>query len=74
MIAAVGKSGAGTRFISSSMVQRGLCSRWRQASITSPRLCGGTLVAMPTAIPEEPFTSRLGSRDGRISGSDSEPS
>ena len=29
-------------------------------SITSPRLCGGMLVAMPTAMPVEPFTRRLG--------------
>ena len=36
---------------------------------TSRRLCGGMLVAIPTAIPEEPLTSRFGKRAGRISGS-----
>ena len=46
----------------------------RQASTTSVMLCGGILVAIPTAIPEEPFTSRLGKRDGNTSGSCSEPS
>jgi hypothetical protein len=36
-------------------------SRCRQASTTSLRLCGGMLVAMPTAMPALPLTSRLGS-------------
>jgi hypothetical protein len=40
----------------------------------SPRLCGGMLVAMPTAIPWDPFTSRLGNRDGMTVGSSVEPS
>ena len=45
-------------------------SRWAMtASTTSPRLWGGMLVAMPTAIPEEPFTSRLGTTVGRTTGS-----
>ena len=35
-----------------------------QASITSPRLCGGMLVAMPTAMPPEPLTSRFGNLAG----------
>ena len=74
MIPAVGKSGAGTIWISSSTVVSGFASSVRQASITSPRLCGGMLVAMPTAMPEEPFTSRFGKRAGRISGSCSLPS
>ena len=30
------------------------------ASMISPRLCGGMLVAMPTAMPPEPLTSRFG--------------
>ena len=38
-------------------------------SITSRRLCGGMLVAMPTAIPAEPLTSRLGNGAGRTAGS-----
>ncbi|CAI8250030.1 MAG: Uncharacterised protein [Flavobacteriia bacterium] len=40
----------------------------------SERLCGGILVAMPTAIPAEPLTSRLGNLDGRTVGSLSESS
>ena len=40
-----------------------------QALITSVRLCGGIFVAMPTAIPDEPLTSRFGKRDGRTRGS-----
>ena len=39
------------------------------ASMTSPRLCGGMLVAMPTAMPPAPLTSRLGKRAGRTVGS-----
>ena len=45
-----------------------------QASIVSPRLCGGMFVAMPTAMPEEPLTSRFGNRDGRTLGSFFDPS
>ena len=43
-----------------------------QALITSVRLCGGMLVAIPTAIPEEPLTSRLGIRVGSTVASVSE--
>ena len=74
MMPAVGKSGAGTSSISSSIVVSGLASSARQAPITSVRLCGGMLVAIPTAIPDEPLTSRLGSRDGSTVGSCSLPS
>ena len=38
------------------------------ASMTSPRLWGGMLVAMPTAMPCEPLTSRLGNRAGQDDG------
>ena len=38
-------------------------------SITSPRLCGGMLVAMPTAMPVEPLTSRFGNGAGNTVGS-----
>ena len=34
-------------------------------SITSPRLCGGMLVAMPTAMPVPPLTSRFGNAAGK---------
>ena len=46
----------------------------RQASMTSPRLCGGMFVAMPTAMPEEPLTSRFGYFAGSTAGSRSVPS
>ena len=39
------------------------------ASIVSRRLCGGMFVAMPTAMPDEPLTSRFGKRAGRTAGS-----
>ena len=48
--------------------------RCSQASTTSPRLWGGMLVAMPTAMPEEPLTSRFGCREGRTTGSSRRPS
>ena len=50
------------RLLLSSMLQM-------TPSMTSRRLCGGTLVAMPTAMPDEPFTSRLGIGAGRTVGS-----
>jgi hypothetical protein len=36
---------------------------------TSPRLCGGMLVAIPTAMPVAPLISRLGKRAGNTTGS-----
>ena len=68
----VGKSGPGISRISSrsfcSRVKVGLpagaisvCSITQTTpSITSRMLCGGMLVAMPTAMPVEPLTSRFG--------------
>ena len=38
-------------------------------STTSLRLWGGMLVAIPTAMPEAPFTSRFGILEGRTVGS-----
>ena len=38
-------------------------------SIISCGLCGGMLVAIPTAIPEEPLIRRFGTRVGITSGS-----
>lgn len=52
----------------------GVLQQCRQPSTTSLRLCGGMFVHMPTAMPEEPLTSRLGRRLGSTSGSLSEPS
>ena len=37
--------------------------------MTSLKLCGGILVAIPTAIPEVPFTRRFGNLDGSTVGS-----
>ncbi len=39
------------------------------ASMTSPMLWGGMFVAMPTAMPELPLMSRLGTREGSTTGS-----
>ena len=66
---AVGKSGPFTSSIRSSTVDSGARISRIVASITSTRLCGGMLVAMPTAMPPEPFTSRLGKRAGKTVGS-----
>ena len=55
------------------LVSGALSSAW-QASITSDRLCGGMLVAMPTAMPEEPLIEQIGMRVGSASGSCSLPS
>ena len=64
----VGKSGPFMNCISCSVEALGWSSMYTQASIVSPRLWGGMLVAMPTAMPAEPFTSRLGKREGITSG------
>ena len=40
-----------------------------QPSTTSVRLCGGMLVAMPTAMPLVPFTRRFGTMAGSTDGS-----
>ena len=69
MMPAVGKSGPGTSRISSGTVTFGFSMTWMAAFTTSPMLCGGMEVAIPTAIPELPLTSRFGKRDGRTRGS-----
>ena len=74
MIAAVGKSGPGTCCMISSMVIASLSMYATQAFTISVRLCGGMLVAMPTAMPDEPLISRFGSLAGITSGSCSLPS
>ena len=70
----VGKSGPFTYSMRSSRVASGWSIRWIVASMISPRLWGGMFVAMPTAIPWPPLTSRLGNRLGRTVGSSVEPS
>ena len=37
--------------------------------ITSVKLCGAILVAIPTAIPEPPLTNKFGIRVGKTVGS-----
>ena len=74
MMPAVGKSGALTMLISDSMSISGSSSSANSAVQMSVRLCGGMLVAMPTAMPDEPLISRLGILVGSTSGSCSEPS
>ena len=73
IVAPVGKSGPFTIFIMSSMVVS-LFSIWSSmilttAPMTSFKLCGGIFVAIPTAIPEVPFTRRFGNLAGSTTGS-----
>ncbi len=56
------------------MVASGSSSRRMQALATSRRLCGGMSVAMPTAMPIEPFSSTCGTRAGSHEGSSIVPS
>ena len=73
IVAPVGKSGPFMYSIRSSIsvsLPSFLLSIIRTTpSITSPRLCGGIFVAIPTAIPVAPFKRRLGILDGRTTGS-----
>ena len=68
-IAPVGKSGPFMCCMRSSTFASGLSMSWTTASTASLSLWGGMFVAMPTAMPEEPLTSRFGKRDGRTEGS-----
>ena len=74
MTAPVGKSGPGMTCMSSSTVMSGLSMKAQVASTASARLCGGMLVAMPTAMPDEPLTRRFGKREGKTAGSASDSS
>ena len=65
----VGKSGPGTSFINSSSEMSGLSICAAVASMISRRLCGGMLVARPTAMPLAPLTNRFGKLAGSMSGS-----
>ena len=65
----VGKSGPFTILSSSSVSMSGSSISAVSASTSSPRLCGGMLVAIPTAMPVAPFIRRLGTRLGRTTGS-----
>ncbi len=59
---------------SSSLDASGFSSAHWAPAATSRRLCGGMLVAMPTAMPALPLISRFGKRDGRTVGSWLRPS
>ena len=74
IVAAVGKSGAGMTEISSVISKSGLSINNNNPSITSLRLWGGILVAIPTAIPDDPLMSRFGILVGKTEGSDSDSS
>ena len=69
MTAPVGKSGPLMIFIRSSTVVSSSSIIFTAPSMTSPRLWGGMDVAMPTAIPLDPFTRRFGNLDGSTTGS-----
>ena len=70
----VGRSGPGTKRMSCSREASGCLIRCLAAAMTSVRLCGAMFVAIPTAMPEVPLTSRLGIAAGRTCGSCSWPS
>ena len=65
----VGKSGPLMNFIRPAMVMAGSSICAQMPSTTSPRLCGGMFVAMPTAMPVPPLTSKLGNAAGKTVGS-----
>ena len=71
--APVGKSGPFIMpSISSITVSLSACTFsiiFNTPSITSFKLCGGILVAIPTAIPDVPFTRRFGNLEGSTTGS-----
>ena len=61
----VGKSGPLTQRHNCTLVSSSLSRSLSSAVQISPRLCGGMLVAMPTAMPVAPLTSRFGMRAGQ---------
>ena len=58
MVPPVGKSGPIIISVNCWMVELGLSTNNIQACSNSIKLCGGMLVAIPTAIPEAPFARR----------------
>ena len=58
----------------SPVVISGLSTSWMIALTTSRRLCGGMFVAIPTAMPDEPLTTRFGMPAGKTDGSSRESS
>ena len=55
--------------IKPSVSMLGLSIRDTRPSITSERLWGGIFVAIPTAIPSDPFIKRVGTDEGNTLGS-----
>ena len=53
----------------SSTVQSGLSTKCTMPSTTSLKLWGGMLVAIPTAMPAAPLTSKFGILEGNTVGS-----
>ena len=64
-----GKSGPGRILIISSIEILVSSITAHTASINSPKLWGGIFVAIPTAIPVDPFIKRLGRAAGKTVGS-----
>ena len=69
IIPPVGKSGPLTILCNCFDVVSGSSTSIKVASIISPRLWGGILVAIPTAIPLAPLTNIFGNFEGRTFGS-----
>ena len=69
MVPPVGKSGALMIWINSSILMSWLSIYLIVPLTTSDKLCGGILVAIPTAIPEAPLINKLGTRVGNTVGS-----
>ena len=67
----VGKSGPLTWRSSPAVVTCGSSIIASNARTTSPKLWGGMLVAMPTAMPLAPLSSSCGMADGSTTGSSS---
>ena len=69
IVAPVGKSGPLITCIRSSFVTLSSSIIFIIPSINSPKLCGGIFVAIPTAIPDEPFARSAGICAGNTVGS-----
>ena len=69
IVAPVGKSGPFIICIKSSFVASLSSITFIIPSTTSLKLCGGIFVAIPTAIPDEPFTNNAGILAGNTVGS-----
>jgi len=69
IVAPVGKSGPFIICIRSSSVTLSSSIIFIIPSITSFKLCGGIFVAIPTAIPDDPFTNNSGILAGNTVGS-----